>query len=142
MWVLITHNMEVLLFKEGYMRTSSYAYDLSESKVDDVNIHLTNNAIQKDNDAYGRYEQGNQLGFRHLRQLVKEKGYDFQIVYEQIIRIVRITALSVRRKINREFRKNCFEVFGFDFMLDRECKPWLIEVNTNPSLAESSPVLQ
>jgi hypothetical protein len=27
-------------------------------------------------------------------------------------------------------------------MLDEECKPWLIEVNTNPCLEESSPVLQ
>ena len=27
-------------------------------------------------------------------------------------------------------------------MLDKECNPWLIEVNTNPCLEESSAVLQ
>lgn len=27
-------------------------------------------------------------------------------------------------------------------MLDYECNPWLIEVNTNPCLEESSPLLQ
>jgi tubulin polyglutamylase TTLL1 len=34
-----------------------------------------------------------------------------------------------------------FEIFGLDFMVDAEFKPWLIEVNTNPCLELSSPVL-
>ena len=29
-------------------------------------------------------------------------------------------------------RRNCFEFFGFDFMLDEDFRTWLIEVNTNP----------
>ena len=48
---------------------------------------------------------------------------------------------SVRRKINRNHRKNSFEIFGFDFILDEEFKVWLIEVNTNPCIEESSPLL-
>lgn len=40
-------------------------------------------------------------------------------------------------------RVSCFEVFGYDFMVDEvDCKPWLIEVNTNPCLEESSPLLE
>ena len=27
-----------------------------------------------------------------------------------------------------------FELFGMDFMIDRNFKPWLIEVNSNPCL--------
>lgn len=49
---------------------------------------------------------------------------------------------SVRKKINLLFRKNCFEIFGLDFMVDESFRPWLIEVNTNPCLEESSPLLQ
>ena len=34
------------------------------------------------------------------------------------------------------------EIFGYDFMIDREFKPWLIEVNTNPCLELASPHLR
>jgi len=49
---------------------------------------------------------------------------------------------SVRRKINRNQRKQCFEIFGFDFMIDEDLKVWVIEINTNPCLEESSPILE
>eukprot|EP00330_Aristerostoma_sp_ATCC50986_P006399 CAMPEP_0114599408 /NCGR_PEP_ID=MMETSP0125-20121206/21943_1 /TAXON_ID=485358 ORGANISM="Aristerostoma sp., Strain ATCC 50986" /NCGR_SAMPLE_ID=MMETSP0125 /ASSEMBLY_ACC=CAM_ASM_000245 /LENGTH=69 /DNA_ID=CAMNT_0001806439 /DNA_START=520 /DNA_END=729 /DNA_ORIENTATION=- len=33
----------------------------------------------------------------------------------------------------------CFEVLGFDVMLDHKLKPWLIEVNHTPSFATDTP---
>ena len=38
-------------------------------------------------------------------------------------------------------RKFVFQIFGYDFMIDETGHPWLIEVNTNPSLEESSKLL-
>ena len=35
----------------------------------------------------------------------------------------------------------CFELFGYDFLIDEDFRVWLIEVNTNPCLEESSPLL-
>jgi hypothetical protein len=42
--------------------------------------------------------------------------------------------LSVRHKMNPNKRKNCFELFGFDFLVDEDFRVWLIEINTNPFL--------
>ena len=36
------------------------------------------------------------------------------------------------------FQQSYFELYGFDVMFDSNCRPWLIEVNTLPSLESSS----
>jgi hypothetical protein len=41
-------------YKEGYIRTSSYEYDISD--LSNRDIHLTNDAVQGENEEYGKYE--------------------------------------------------------------------------------------
>ncbi len=55
---------------------------------------------------------------------------------------IKISFLSVRKKINKYNKKQCMELFGFDFMIDADLRVWLIEVNTNPCLELSSPILE
>lgn len=39
-------------------------------------------------------------------------------------------------------RYNCFELFGFDVLIDNKLEPWLLEVNLTPALGCDSPLDQ
>jgi len=49
---------------------------------------------------------------------------------------------SVRKTVDPYRRRHCFELYGYDFILDADFNVWLIEVNTNPCIEESSELLK
>ena len=59
-----------------------------------------------------------------------------------IIKIISISANSVKGKINLSKRTNCFEIFGYDFIIDENFQPFLLEINTNPGFEFSSPLIK
>ena len=131
-------------YPTGYIRTSSEEYKLEGS---DKSVHLTNNAVQKHEKNYGKYEEGNQLDFEafqtYLAETYPELKIDFyKHLYPRMRELVLYSALSVRKLINPSDRKRCFELFGYDFMIDEDFRITLIEVNTNPCLALSSSILK
>jgi tubulin--tyrosine ligase len=48
-------------YEEGYIRTSSYEFDISN--LSDRLIHLTNDAVQKRDKNYGKFEAGNKQSY-------------------------------------------------------------------------------
>ena len=49
---------------------------------------------------------------------------------------------ATRKILDPSKRRNCFELFGYDFIIDEDFNVWLIEVNTNPCIEESSSILK
>ena len=37
-------------------------------------------------------------------------------------------------------RSCCFSIYSFDFLVDEDVKPWLVNINTSPSLNSVSPI--
>ena len=63
-------------------------------------------------------------------------------IYDLIIKtIISIEpqVVSITRKLGVG-RNNCFDLLGFDVIIDSNMKPWLLEVNLSPSMATDSPL--
>ena len=62
-------------------------------------------------------------------------------VYSCMRSLARDSLRAAYGKMDPSKRENSFELFGLDFMIDESFHVWLIEVNTNPCLETSSPIL-
>ena len=143
LWVLLIGNKPnyVYIFKEGHLKASCLKYNLNSN---DPYIHLTNYSIQKHNLNFSKIEIGNEIPFKDFQKELDNlnTGINFRkFIYPKICKIVRITAGACKDRINLMKRKNCFEIFGYDFMIDCNYNPFLIEINTNPGLEISSPLI-
>ena len=141
-WVLLTHDMKVYLFKEGHLKATSYKFSLDNK---DFFVHLTNYSVQKYSDNFAKFEIGNEISFDEF-QISLKKDYDLNIdvrkdILNKIKKIVGISMKSAKKNINMNNRKGCFEIFGYDLMFDIDLNPYLIEINTNPGLEISSPLI-
>jgi len=64
-------------------------------------------------------------------QLKSVEEYNERVT-KRINEIMRLMFLQIRDKLDRKF--GCYEVFGFDFMLDDKLNPYFLEVNMNPAM--------
>lgn len=141
-------------YEDGYIRTSSTEYSLED--VDNLMIHLTNDAVQKNHQSYGKFQDFNkvrkmiiQVSFEGFRRYLKRTGSNpdsFNQAYSKMKNIAHDLISSACAKIKR--KQYTFEVvivriqlFGLDFMLDQQMRPFLIEANSNPCLDNSGVIL-
>ena len=89
--------------------------------------------------------QGIKWSFSMLRERLAQLGHDPNKIWGRINDLVIRTLIAVEEKINMNMnmyvphKGNCYELFGFDVMLDKALHPWIIEVIAqNPTRKTSS----
>ena len=155
MYVLVTsfEPLRAYIFDQGLGRFASHPY---ASRVGDgITGHLTNYSLNKFNEGYEANLNADQDGVGHKWSLaavyraLDERGVDTAAVALSIDGIVAKTLIAAQPYVIRacgeksDFSERgaaCFELFGFDVMLDENARPWLLEVNVSPDLASSSPL--
>lgn len=154
----INGNLKGYEYEEGYLRTSCTEY--TTKNLHNRMVHLCNDAIQKKSEDYGKFEPGNKMGYEEFQRYLDKTYASLNVCFERDIapQIRKLTAdcfRSIWGKIDPHRRLNTFEVsfsplffitlisqcYGLDFMMDEDFKVYLIEVNTNPCLELSSPLL-
>lgn len=117
-------------------------------------MHLTNYSLNKKSNKFSQNETtedestGSKWSLTALRaHIEKDRGAAaWKHVWAQVNTIIMGGVLAAEPRINTEVkmkvphRNVCFEVWGFDVLLDDMLRAWLIEVNTCPALAADSPM--
>ena len=141
-FVLLDSNLNLYYCKEGHLKGSSELYNVENSN---KFIHITNYSFQKKTSNFEKYEYGNEISYEAFKQFLKEEGFPpdkFNTMIEDMKFLIKISFKSVSKKIYKTSDVLCFELFGYDFIIDNEFKPWILEINNNPGLGISSPVIQ
>ncbi|CAF4045375.1 unnamed protein product, partial [Rotaria sp. Silwood2] len=144
-WFLVTdwNPLTIWMFKDCYLRFCTEHFSLSTRQ---QNVHLCNYSIQKhyknnsnrhidlpvenmwtNSEFIEKYLKPNKLAD-------KWNSYIYPAMKDAIICSMLVAQDTI------EPRKNSFELFGADFMLGEDLKPWLIEINCSPTMARCTAV--
>ena len=141
-FVLLDSNLNLFYCKEGHLKGSSELYNVkSQNKF----IHITNYSFQKKSSKFQKYEEGNEISYNDFKLFLQEEKIPlekFDIMIEQIKFLIKVSFKSVSKKLYKLNNVLCFELFGYDFIIDNDFKPWILEINNNPGLGISSPVIK
>ena len=70
----VNGNLKAYWYREGYLRTSSKEYSIKN--LESKSVHLTNDAIQKKCDDYGKFEYGNKVSLEDFNRYLEKNRQD------------------------------------------------------------------
>ncbi|KAL5487314.1 hypothetical protein EMCRGX_G019902 [Ephydatia muelleri] len=152
-YVLVTScdPLSILVYRDGLVRLSTQAYHPpSEENLGKQFMHLTNYSINKFSMSYDhddRPDKGSKRTISYLNGWLRQNGYNVTELWSKIHDLIVKTLIVAHPSLSHTYRacrpstvsgtttSQCFEILGFDILLDRTLKPWLLEVNRSPSFS-------
>eukprot|EP00730_Choanoeca_flexa_P001646 TRINITY_DN10724_c0_g1_i6.p1 TRINITY_DN10724_c0_g1~~TRINITY_DN10724_c0_g1_i6.p1 ORF type:complete len:907 (+),score=125.96 TRINITY_DN10724_c0_g1_i6:48-2723(+) len=143
--------LRVYLYEDGLARFATTKYS-NEQGYGDCYAHLTNYSINKKATGYVACDDedvedyGNKWSMSALLQHLASMDIDTAELLAKIEDLIVKTIIAVEQPVAAAcrtyvpHRHNCFELYGFDVLIDDQLKPWLLEVNLSPSLSCDAPL--
>lgn len=157
--VLSCDPLKIFVHKEGLVRfaTSDYVpieLNAGRSALKDMFVHLTNYALNKDSTDFKlptdiNDNTSHKRSISRVNKTLSEMGKDVEKMWAEINDLIVKTILTVQPDLSHSYRTcqpsdteslMCYELLGFDVMLNHDMKPILLEVNHAPSFATDSPL--
>ncbi|CAF1316316.1 unnamed protein product, partial [Didymodactylos carnosus] len=144
-WFLVTdwNPLTIWMFKDCYLRFCTEHFSL-ETRNQNVHLcnysiqkHYKNNPIRHNNLPDENMWTNKEFIEKYLKPNRLTNKWETQI-YPQMKEAIVCSMLVAQDAIDA--RKNSFELYGADFMLDESLKPWLIEINCSPTMARCTAV--
>ena len=127
--------LNIYIYQEGLVRFGTEKFNMNA--LGNLYSHLTNTSINKHSPSYTadkeRVGPGCKWTITQLRHYFRQSNIDDEMIWKKIINIVILTLILQANQVPKV--NNCFELYGFDVILDDTLKPWLLEVNFSPALS-------
>ncbi|CAK9116940.1 unnamed protein product [Durusdinium trenchii] len=146
--------LRIFLHRKGLVRLASEQYvEPTKNNLSEVMVHLTNYAINKANPNFEENtnpddaEDGHKRSWEAVQEHLRKEGHDVDTLILEIEDLIVKTLIAVQPSLSHFYHScqpedvyngMCFEILGFDVMLDQKLQPWLLEVNHAPSFATES----
>ncbi|KFW81861.1 Tubulin polyglutamylase TTLL5 [Manacus vitellinus] len=154
LYVLVTSYdpLVIYLYEEGLARFATVRYDQASKNIKNQFMHLTNYSVNKKSGDYVSCDDpevedyGNKWSMSAMLRYLKQEGRDTAALMANVEDLIIKTVVSAELSIASacksflSHRGSCFELYGFDVLIDDTLKPWLLEVNLSPSLACDAPL--
>jgi len=139
-WVLVRSfkPLEAYVFSECYLRLCNEPFDLGD--LSNRHRHISNWAVNKHGKLVTEGAVVSLTGFEtELRAAGCRDGYWSEVLRPKVEAIVLHCLEAVQHTVVQ--RSTCFELYGFDVMIDEDLQPWLLEVNLSPACDPRTPWL-